>query len=141
MNITASDLIGTWILQSAVFRFEDDGESVEYYGARPTGVATFTKEGRLIAIVSSGGRPATGDDASKARLFDAAMAYSGKFEVSGETFITLVDAATIPEWLGSRQLRYMQFDGEVLTLRTPVLPSPRSADRRGHGTLTWRRET
>lgn len=77
MNIAASDLIGTWILQSAVFRFEDDGESVEFYGARPTGVATFTKEGRLIAILSSGDRPATGDDASKARLFDAAMAYSG----------------------------------------------------------------
>jgi hypothetical protein len=54
MNIAASDLIGTWILQSAVFRFEDDGESVEFYGARPTGVATFTKEGRLIAILSSG---------------------------------------------------------------------------------------
>ena len=107
MNIAASDLIGTWILQSAFFRFEDDGESVEFYGARPTGVATFTKEGRLIAILSSGDRPATGDDASKARLFDAAMAYSGKFEVSGETFTTIVDAATIPEWLGSRQLRYI----------------------------------
>jgi hypothetical protein len=141
MNIAASDLTGTWILQSAVFRYEDNGESVEFYGARPTGIATFTKEGRLIAIVSSGDRPATGDDASKARLFDTALAYSGKFEVSGETFTTLVDAATIPEWLGSRQLRYMEFDGEVLTLRTPVQPSPRSADRRGQGTLTWRRET
>ena len=102
MNIAASDLIGTWILQSAIFRYEDDGESFEFYGARPTGVATFTKEGRLIAVVSSGDRPATGDDANKARLFDAALAYSGKFEVSGETFTTLVDAATIPEWLGSR---------------------------------------
>ena len=42
------------------------------------------------------------EDPLQAPLFDAALAHSGKFEVSGETFTTLVDAATIPEWLGSR---------------------------------------
>jgi Lipocalin-like domain len=74
------------------------------------------------------------------KLFDSMVAYSGKFKLSGNAFTTTVDTSWVTEWLGTEQLRYLQFDGDTLAIRTATQQYPRFPGRLGFGTLRWQRE-
>jgi hypothetical protein len=139
MNVSKNLLTGGWILQSANFEFED-GEIIEIYGPNPIGAVVFGEHGRMMAILTANNRPATGDDDSKAELFNTMLAYSGKFKLSGNTFTTTVDISWVTEWLGTEQLRYVHLDSDILSLRTSIHQHPRYPGRRGFGDLRWRRE-
>jgi lipocalin-like protein len=140
MGVSTADLTGGWILESANFEIEDSGEIVELFGPNPTGAILFTEQGRMMAILTGNNRPATSDDDSKAKLFNSMMAYTGKFELSGDAFTTTVDTCWITEWLGTEQLRYAQLDGDALFVRTAISQHPRFPGRPGFGILKWRRE-
>jgi len=140
MNISMSDLTGSWILESLNFEFEDNGEVVTPFGPDPIGALIVTVQGRMMAILTANHRPATVDDVSRVMLFDSMTAYSGKFKLSGNTFTTIVDASWATEWLGTEQVRYLQLDGRTLSIRSASHQHPRFPNRRGVSTLKWRRE-
>ena len=133
-------MIGTWKLVSVQFEAADTGECVDMYGERPLGFLILTEDGRMMAIVTAGGRAPPKDEAASVALFESMMAYSGKYRVEGaDRFITAVDVAWHPAWHGTEQTRFFELDGDMLTITTAQQTHPMFPGRMGRGVLGWRR--
>ena len=56
--------------------------------------------------------------------------YSGTYSVEGDKWITNVEVAWNPEWVGTKQVRDFKLDGERLMVLTPWRVMPNWADKR-----------
>jgi hypothetical protein len=132
-------LVGSWRLQSIQFEFADTGERIDLYGTDPSGHLILTSEGRLMVIVTRSDRKALDEDTDGAALFKTMMAYTGVYRVEDdEKFVTDVDVAWRPAWVGDQQARYFKFDGDTLSLATGELPAA-SPGRTGRAIMAWTR--
>ena len=135
---TKDDLIGTWKLVTA-WSIRPGGERTPMYGERPNGFLTYTREGRMIAILGNGerkrlsGNRATSPEAERAEAFSTMLSYGGTFSIEDNKVIHHVDIATYPNFVGTDQVRYMKLDGDRLTL------SVRGANGQLTGELLWQR--
>jgi hypothetical protein len=92
----------------------------------------------MAAILMSADRD---PDAGSASLFASMMAYSGRYRIgAGDRFITSVDLAWTPTWVGTDQVRYFKVEDDTLSITTEPQYHPRVPDQLGRGMLTWRRE-
>jgi len=121
-------LAGCWDLVECTFT-AGDGTARSPWGASPIGVLIVTPLGELSA---HGGRrdraPHAGEHPTpdeKQQTYDDYFSYFGRLvRVDDEvgTFVTAVDGATDPGWIGSEQLRYLDIeDDDHIVLRTPPL--------------------
>ncbi len=134
----SNPLVGTWKLVSAYWQLEGRDEHRNLYGDNPTGFAILTADGRMMAIITAANRQ---PDAGPAALFSGMMAYSGRYRLQGaNSFVTDVDAAWHPNWVGTEQLRSFKQEGNTMSLMTGVQDHPSLAGARGRGVLKWRRE-
>src|SRR6516225_4645145 len=110
-SITGSP-VGTWKLVSCTFEDVQTKERTLPYGEHPKGYAILTPEGRLMALITAEGReaPRTAEDRDAA--FRSAVAYSGRYCVDGNQFVTTVDVAWNEAWVGTDQLRLFQRKGD-----------------------------
>src|SRR5437762_1692148 len=69
--------------------------------------AAAAAESTFIMVILEGSNrcPGSSDD-ELAQLFRSFVAYSGKCSIEGEKFVTDVDLASDPSWVGTAQLRY-----------------------------------
>ncbi len=67
-------------------------------------------------------------------------AYTGKFRLDGNKFITQVDGAWNEFYKGSEQVRYFELNGDTLSVRTSEQPSGILIGKRTVATLVWQRE-
>ena len=67
-------------------------------------------------------------------------AYTGKFRLDGDKFITSVDGAWNEIYSGTEQVRYFELVGDKLSLRTPEQQSAILIGKRTVATLVWQRE-
>ncbi len=109
-----TDLIGTWRLVRTSAHRPDGTALPPPYGPAPTGIVTFTAEGRMAAVLCDG-RSDLPEGA--AREF---LSYCGTVTVEGDRLITRVDAASDPARLGTDQVRAVSWDGPYLVLRPPA---------------------
>jgi hypothetical protein len=58
MNISMSDLTGSWILESLNFEFEDNGEVVRPFGPDPIGALIVMRRSDWNCFTNSSRRPA-----------------------------------------------------------------------------------
>lgn len=123
-------LVGTWRLKSNVKEHKATGERELVHGEHPNGYLIFTPEGRLMAILTESGRePPHGKDEC-VELFKKMVAYSGRYRVEGDTFVTKVDVSWIKWWNGQEHVRSFKVAGDQLDIVTawepvrPVLGSP-----------------
>jgi hypothetical protein len=61
-----------------------------------------------------------GTNEEKAASVDTYVSYSGRYEVQGDKVIHHVEVCLFPNWVGNDQKRTFQFDGNRLTLSTPL---------------------
>ena len=130
VNSPSINLVGVWRLKSAVIIDQESGERTETYGANVLGRAIFEATGRMIVMLVPSGRSHADSDADAAQLFRSMVAYSGRWSIDGEKFVTRVDMAWEPSWIGTEQVRYYAFDGQTLSLRTAVIEVPARPDVR-----------
>jgi hypothetical protein len=116
-------LIGVWKLLSYQTEFQDGGPKRALFGERPTGYIVFTSEGRMMAIIEAEGRKAPSSDADRAALLTSVIAYSGKYRVEGNRWITTVDTAWNPAWVGTDQVRSYELVGDRLTVTAMWQPA------------------
>jgi hypothetical protein len=109
-------LIGVWQLRSYQTEFQDGTPKRAMFGEHPTGYIIFTREGRLMAVIEAEGRKAPSSDSDRASLLKSLVAYSGKYRVEGNQWITSVDTAWNPAWNGTEQARTFQIVGNRLTV-------------------------
>ncbi len=131
----SNPLIGTWKLVSFQTEFEN-GEREDLY-EQAAGYLIISHDGRMFAILADSARQANDPPSS---LFDRMMAYSGRYRIQGEgSFVTDVDVAWHPSWLGTEQARYYKVEGDTLSIITAPGKHPKYPGL-VRGILSWRRE-
>jgi hypothetical protein len=138
--MTGDDLLGVWQMLSAGYEHAETGAPIpSHYGDNPTAFLHYTPGGRMIALIMAGDLPLLGPDHLTASLEDRAavhsgtIAYAGRYRMDGDAVLHQVEAATIPDWIGTEQRRYVVIDGDHLTLRSAPQTSGRII------TAHWRR--
>jgi len=110
------NIIGTWALLKT--------ESVDANG-KPTSVApfgstnfigrvVFTKEGRMSAAITD-----ARDQIPEGEMREYSC-YAGAYTFKKETLITTVDACSDPARMGTRQIRKVSFEKDLMVLRPPL---------------------
>jgi hypothetical protein len=67
----------------------------------------------MTVIRADGRKPGTTVQ-ERADLLDNMVAYTGKYRLEGDKWITVVDAAWNPEWVGTEQTRFFKIEGDRL---------------------------
>lgn len=133
-----SELIGNWKLIS--WQVIAGNETQNPFGVHPKGYLIVTREGRVVAITTADSRKAGSTDAEWAALQKSMLAYSGKYRLEGDDFITTVDISWNENWNGTEQRRHYRIEGDRLFIETAPAPSivaPGTIDFRR---LVWERE-
>jgi hypothetical protein len=126
---SAESLIGTWKLVSVSAK-TPDGAAVDHpMGLNPTGVHTYTSDGRMSSIISFGGRkPLSTSDRyaarpeEKAEAFVTFFAYAGRYSVKAGKVTHHVEIASVQNWVNTDLMRDIQIAGDRITYRVPAQP-------------------
>jgi hypothetical protein len=129
-------LVGGWRLVGFTVTAAEGGETLRPLGDNPLGAILYTPDGYMSAQLVT---PGPYEDDQKPNAYY--VAYSGPYDVDEQagTVAHHVQVSVIPSWVGTTQIRRVQF-GESGTL---VLSS--SESRPGHGgmtttTISWSRQ-
>jgi Lipocalin-like domain len=134
------DLIGTWRLESAYFVAQETGDRLDVLGAEPFGYVIFEPGGRLIVLITSSARTRAAAASDMVGLHKSMIAYTGRWSIDGEKFITQVDGAWDPSWVGTEQVRHFVLDGCTLSIRTAPLDHPSFPGQEVIGYVDWEKE-
>jgi len=93
-------------------------------------MALLTAEGRKV--------PSTAEDREVA--FRSAVAYSGRYRVDGNKFVTKVDVAWNEAWVGTDQERFFRIEGDKLYIESPPTANLNRGGQKVRGILVWERE-
>src|SRR5215470_7744757 len=132
--------VGTWKLVSCIFEDTKTKERTLPYGEHPSGYAVFTPEGRLMALLTAEGRKVPQTKEERAVAFRSAVAYSGRYRVNGNKFITKVDIAWNEAWVGTDQERFFRIEGDKLYIESPPTANLNRGGQKVRGILVWERE-
>jgi hypothetical protein len=133
-RIAIERMIGTWRIVGRA-SYDANGKALppphEPKGSHhvDTGLLSINANGRMMAVLCDG-RP---DVDVSPRDYSS---YCGKYTFDGATFVTTVDASP-PERIGTKQVRKIRFDGDILVLMPPALP--RDDGTVEHREVSWER--
>jgi hypothetical protein len=147
--MAASDLIGTYKLDSFELKF-DDGMVEHPLGRNAEGLIVYTREGFFSGQMMQKGRPKFaqapqsaaqkdfGSDAELRAAFNGYVAYYCSYDVEEARKIVnhRIISALIPNWEGQVNVRHYEFKGEVLVLSSPPMIVN---GRQARSVLHWRR--
>jgi len=114
---------------TAVERTTESGEVVEPFGRDPDGILVYTPEGTMTAVVGASRRapleldllagtaPAT--DEALAQAFRSAHGFAGTYTLGDGVITHHIVVSTVPNWVGTAQVRPFELEGDLLTLRPP----------------------
>jgi hypothetical protein len=119
------NIVGIWKLVSYQVEVQATGEIGPVMGQNPTGYVIFTPENRVMFVLTGEGRKPAKTLEDRAELLSTLVAYTGMYRIEGDKWITKVDVAWNPEWLGTEQTRSFTINGDVLKVVTPwrVMPN------------------
>ena len=122
-------LVGSWKLIS--FHIQDsNGQTAYPFGKDVQGRLIYEPDGRMAVQLMNPSRPRfTSDDplvTSEAEVraaFGGYTAYYGTYSVNPDekTIVHHIEAALLPNWVGTDQQRHFDFDGKYLTLQGTLL--------------------
>jgi hypothetical protein len=117
-------LVGFWKLVSYEMEIQASGAKETPFGANPTGYILFSADWRMMVVVTGEGRKPPTTDQDRADIFKNLVAYTGTYRVEGDKWITKVDVAGNPAWVGTEQTRTFKLEGNRLTEMTAVMNRP-----------------
>ncbi len=137
-----ADIVGRWEIVSWVQDY-DDGRQVYPLGKELEGFIQYDND-RMICMMAAANRSGftTGGQwnasaTEKAAAYSTMLAYSGAYEIDGDTIHHHVDISLYPGWKGSTQIRTAEMDADgLLHLKARLedgTPEARTAR------LIWRR--
>lgn len=120
---------GVWRLVSYEIEIQATGQKEPVMGNNPTGYVIFTPEGRVWFVLTGEGRKPAKTVQERADLLDSLVAYTGTYRIEGDKWITQVEVAWNPAWVGTEQARSFKVDGERLSVLTPWRVMPNWAEK------------
>lgn len=141
-NIGIADdrLFGVWKLESFLYEDAQTKERKVLFGEQPKGVLILLPSSRMAAVLTADGRKAPQSDVDRLAAFQSLIAYSGKFRLEGDRFITTVEVAWNEAWVGTNQVRTYKFESDKLHIISATQPNVNVGGRLMTGILTWTRE-
>ena len=132
---------GVWKLVAYEVEFQATGQKEPVMGERPTGYVVFIPEGRVWFVLTGEGRKPAKTVQERADLLSTLIAYTGTYRVEGDRWVTKVDVAWNPEWVGTEQSRSFKVEGNRLQVLTPWRIMPNWADKgMSRSIVTFERE-
>jgi hypothetical protein len=125
---TAAKLVGAWNLVSLYAR-DPSGKTGYPFGKQAQGRLIYEPNGRMAVQLMNPDRPrfASSDllltsESEVRAAFDGYAAYYGTYSVDAGQGIMVhhVEAAHIPNWVGTDQVRHFELQGNRLTLKGPL---------------------
>jgi hypothetical protein len=118
-------VVGIWKLVAYDIEIQSTGQKEPVFGQSPTGYAVFTPEGRVFFVLTGEGRKPAKSVQDRADLLGSLVAYTGLYRLEGDRWITKVDVAWNPEWVGTEQARSFAVDANRLQVLTPwrIMPN------------------
>ena len=117
-----SPLLGTWELV-AWYNQTADGQKHYPLGQDATGYISYSGDGFVFVQIAAGNRayyrvndPFGGTETEDSAAMKSQISYSGTFEIRGDHVIHHVTHATCPNWIGTEQIRKVEFNGDDLRL-------------------------
>ena len=112
-EVRADQVYGTWRLVDATAVAADGSEMRKPYGPAPMGRLVLTEAGRMMAVLCDG-RPSIPE--GEVRPY---ASYCGNFVVEDGKLTTTIDAAALPERIGSKEVRQLELRSGRLVLIPP----------------------
>lgn len=124
MTRLAREIVGTWRLVSYVVEMQENGKLLHPMGDTPRGRVIFTDDGWVaFNLEAANRRPATTDE-ERAYLMKTLVAYIGRYRIEGQQWVTTVQTAWAPEWVGTEQRRNVTIEDDVASVMTPWRKMP-----------------
>jgi hypothetical protein len=122
----SDELVGTWKLVSASLSTADSERNDTPFGPSPTGFLTYTREGRMSAMISYSGRkplsvielPLAAVE-ERAEAFGTFLAYAGRYTLMEDRVIHHVEISSLQNWVNTDLVRLIKFQGDRIILATP----------------------
>jgi hypothetical protein len=124
--MTAS-VVGCYRVVSVEHFVED--ATLHPFGDDPQGFLMYSAEGLMSAVLMSAGRPnlamdllagtSTATDAEVVAAFHSGYGFAGTYEVDGGVITHQLLVSTVPNWVGTAQVRPFELEGDVLSLYPP----------------------
>jgi len=135
------DLYGTWRLVSYYQEIQATGEKIDIFGKAPIGFLSYSRDGRMSAILAKEMRPKPPDLAKvtneeRVELFKTVIAYAGTFKFDGKTVTHYLDISWNETWTGTAQVRNVRLEGGKLYISTNPIPRPEDG-KIVIGVLAW----
>ncbi len=127
--MNTEQFVGTWQLVSAQYR-RANGEVIEIYGENPVGMLMYDANRYMAVQIMRRQRPnftaadrLGGTPEQIQAAFRGYLAYFGRYTIDEEqhTVTHHIQGALLPNWVGVDQVRFFEWNGNQLTLRTPPL--------------------
>jgi hypothetical protein len=122
-------LVGSWKLLS--FHIQDSSGQTAYpFGQDAQGRLIYEPDGRMAVQLMNPNRPGftsadplVMSEAEVRAAFGGYTAYYGTYSVNPDeqTIVHHIEAALLPNWVGTDQRRHFEFNGKFLTLKGPLL--------------------
>lgn len=126
---THENLLGIWKLLSYEIEIQQTGEIIYSMGQKPTGFACFTKNNYVMVTLTGEGRKAATNDHERANLLNTIVSYAGTYRIEGNEWITTVQVAWNPDWVGTEQRRQFDIQNKQLKVLTNWRVMPNWADK------------
>jgi hypothetical protein len=110
------------------------------FGTHPKGYLILTREGRIIALTTADDRKGGMGDPERAALHKSMLAYSGRYRIEGNDFITAVDVSWNEDWNGTEQRRHFTVEGDRLLIESAPAPSIVSPGKIDFRRIVWARD-
>lgn len=138
----SKSFVGAWRLVTFEFR-KESGQVMYPYGAEARGSIIYTESGRYSAQLMRRDRPRLkSGDQLKATAeemeanYKGCISYFGTYELNLDEGIIIhrVEASLLPNMEGTEQIRYFEFSGNHLQLKTPPI---KLDGEKAIGVLQW----
>ncbi len=120
---------GVWKLVTYEVEVQTTGQKEPVMGEHPTGYVIFTPEERVWFVLTGEGRKPAKTIEDRAELLNTLVAYTGTYRAEGDKWITKVEVAWNPEWVGTEQTRFFKVESDRLQVLTPWRLMPNWADK------------
>jgi hypothetical protein len=132
-------LVGSWRIVSIELEFQDGSERRFPLGPHPNGYLMFGADGRMMAYLEAEKRTSPTTDEERATAFRTMNAYTGRYRVEGDKWITRVDGAWNVDWVGTDQERTFTVDGNRLSVVAQWNRNALYGGKMTRGVLTFER--
>jgi hypothetical protein len=121
--------VGTWKLVSVTAKTDKGDVDKAVLGEHPSGLLTYTANGRMMAIISDDGRkPLSVADRvaapaeERAQAYSTFMAYAGSYTFTCDRVVHHIEVASLQNWVNTDQTRSATLQGDRMLVRnTPQL--------------------